>query len=118
MCGKILEGENLSIENRVTFTLFPFQKCRRVFHKHLKFKINKMAGLLKYFKHTQKKYKLDTSTFPDPGGPLSRDILHSSVGITNTQLPICPKCIMKHQIKEIMRAMYFANTSIKFFWHC
>ena len=48
--------------------------------------MNKMAGLLKYFKHTQKKDKLDTGTLPDPDGPLSRDIPSSSFGITNTRV--------------------------------
>ena len=33
-----------------------------------------MEGLLIYFKHTQKKDKLDTGTLPDPDGQLSRDI--------------------------------------------
>ena len=42
-----------------------------------------MAELLRYFKHTQKKDNLDTGTLPDPDGLLSRDILCSSIGITN-----------------------------------
>ena len=41
-----------------------------------------MAGLLKYFKRTQKK----DSTLPDPDGPLSRDIPFSSIRITNTRV--------------------------------
>ena len=45
-----------------------------------------MAGLLKYFKCTQKKDKLDTRTLPDPDGPLSRDIPSSPSGITNTRI--------------------------------
>ena len=45
-----------------------------------------MAGLLKYFTRTQKKDKLDTSTLPDPGGPSSRDIPFSSIGVTNTHM--------------------------------
>ena len=46
-----------------------------------------MAGLIKYFKHTQEKDKLDTGTLPD--GPLSRDDIPSSsinIGITNTRV--------------------------------
>ena len=43
-----------------------------------------MAGLLKYFHHTQGKDKLDTGTLPDPDGPLSKDVSSSSTEITNT----------------------------------
>ena len=45
-----------------------------------------MAGLLKYFKHTQKKDMLDTNTLPHPDGLLSRDIPSSYFGITNTHV--------------------------------
>ena len=45
-----------------------------------------MAGFLgvaKLFQVRTEKDKLDTSTLPDPDGPLSRDISCSSIGITN-----------------------------------
>ena len=52
-----------------------------------------MAGLLRYFKHTQKRDKLaiDTSTPPDPDVPLSRVIPFFSIGITN---------IYVHQVQQ------------------
>ena len=69
-----------------------------------------MAGLLKYFKCTQKNYMLDTSTLPDPDGPLGRDIPSSS------QIPRCIKCNRKHQAKDHMSAIYFADISTKVFY--
>ena len=45
-----------------------------------------MTRLLKYFKHLQKKDSVDTSTLPDPDGPLNRDVPSSSIGITNTHM--------------------------------
>ena len=49
--------------------------------KYLEFKIDEMAGLLKYFNrhNTQKKEKLDVLP-----GPLSRNIPSFSTGIANT----------------------------------
>ena len=57
-----------------------------------------MAELLKYFKHTQKKNKLDTDTLPDSGGPLSRDIPSYSIEVTNTHEDWA-KCYRKHQVR-------------------
>ena len=48
---------------------FHFRNTGEYFIKVKNFKINKMAGLLKYFKCTQKKDKLDNGTLPDPHGP-------------------------------------------------
>ena len=62
-----------------------------------------MAGLIKCFKHIQKKDKLDTSTLPDTDGPLSRDISSSSIG------PCAPSATGNIKRKEITRAIYFAN---------
>ena len=42
-------------------------------------------GLLNYFKCTQKKDKLDTSTLPDPGGPLAGIFLP----LLLSQIPMC-----------------------------
>ena len=73
-------------------------------------------GLLNYFKHTQKKDRLDTNTLLDPDGPLSRDISSSSIRITNPH--VCQvSATGRIKWKEILRAIYFINTSTKvFYW--
>ena len=78
------------------------------------FEINKIKGLLKCFKRTQKKDKLDTITLPDSVGPLSRNIPFSSIVITN-QHPCASTATGSNKEKEVTRAMYFANTSMKVF---
>ena len=49
--------------------MYTNNKCLKIFE------INKIKGLLKCFKCTQKKGKLDTITLPDSVGPFSRNIL-------------------------------------------
>ena len=69
--------------------------------------------MIKYYKHTDEKDKLDTGTLPD--GPLSRDDIPSSsinIGITNTRVPSATESIKR---KEITRVIYFAYTSTKIF---
>ena len=61
------------------------------------FEIDKLAGLLKYFKRRCDMQKKDAGTLPDPDGPLSRDIPSSSIGIANTHVH---KCNRKHQVTD------------------
>ena len=48
----------------------------------------KMAELVKYFKRTQKKNKLDTDTLPDPGGPLAGIFLPI---LLRSHIPTCAR---------------------------
>ena len=55
-----------------------------------------MAELLKYFKRTQKKNKLDTNTLPDPGGPLAGIFLPIPL---RSQIPTCARLSATGSIK-------------------
>ena len=53
-------------------------------------------GLLNYFKCTQKKDKLDTSTLPDPGGPLAEIFLP----LLLSQIPMCIMSVQQEASSE------------------
>ena len=50
------------------------------------FEIDKLGGLLKYFKCRCDMQKKDVGTLSDPDGPLSRNIPSPSIGIANTHV--------------------------------
>lgn len=72
-----------------------------------------MAGLLKYLKRTQKKDNLDTGTLPDPEGSLIKQG-HSFPFYWEHKYPSAPSAIGSIKQKEMMRAIYFDNTSTSF----
>ena len=72
-----------------------------------------MAGLLKYLKCTQKKDKLDIGTLPDPDGSLIKQG-HSFPFYWDHKYPSVPSVIGSIKRKEMMRAIYFDNTSKSF----
>ena len=72
-----------NLANRESFANFLFANYFRFRNT---FEIDKMAGLLKYFKRRCDMQKKDAGTLPDPDGPLSRDIPSSSIGIANSHV--------------------------------
>ena len=88
--GKILEGEKIDelsiIHQFFIHQLFRNTRKYRYLINVKNFKIDKLGGLLKYFKRRCDMQKKDVGTLSDPDGPLSRNIPSSSIGIANTHV--------------------------------